>query len=215
MENWDSYDYLCKMDLDGNEEVIDIVPENISVYHFSSSGNGRICIQTIGYDAYTYIDGEFTEILSDDSVINTIISYDGEKIMYTNTENDTFILTIADINGSNKTEYGVGFVRHWHPDNEQVVYSHKGNFFLLDTTTSNTQTLPYAYHWSHDLQRIAYYDETDHLVLMNWDTTGQVVTDWMDKDHRVVWSYDGEYLLSGMNLLDKNGNLIRTLREKE
>ena len=54
-EVYDSYRYLCQMDFQGNEEVVDIIPVSIAKL---SEGNGKICIQTGSYDAYTYIDGE-------------------------------------------------------------------------------------------------------------------------------------------------------------
>ena len=208
------YTYLCKMDIKGNEKVIDIINGTTLIYNISE-GNGRICIQDSRYSAYTYIVGEFKEILTDDWVDDAVISFDGQKVAYTNSENEAFILTISDINGSNKTEYVEGFPSYWHPDNQHVIYSIWGNYHLLDTATSNTQTLPYAYKWSHNEQRIAYYDENDHLVLMNADETGKVVTGWIDSYNRAIWSYDGEYLLSGFNLLDKTGNYIRKLREEE
>ncbi len=211
-EVYETHKYISYMNISGDEYIEEIIPGQIPPDRISE-GNGRLCIQTIGYDAYTYIDGEFKEILIEDRVIHAVVSFDGKKIMYT--ESNADILTISDINGSNKIEHVEGFAKYWHPDNRHVVYSIWGNYYLLDTTTSNTQTIPYAYKWSHDEQRIAYYDETDHLVLMNEDETGKVVTDWIDKDHRVVWSYDGEYLLSDFHLLDKNGNLIRTLRERK
>ena len=209
-----TYTYLCKIDLYGNEEILTIIPPEIqSDYIKISEGNGRICIQTHYYEVYTYVSGEFRKVLEDGH--ETKISFDGEKIAYTKKENDTFTLCISNINGTNVNEFGEYYMSHWHPDNNQIIYTKSYEWVLLDTTTSNTQTLPYGYKWSHDMQRIAYYDETDHLVLMNADETGEVVTNWEDWKHRIEWSYDGEYLLSGMDLLDKNGNLIRTLREKE
>jgi hypothetical protein len=209
---YDRCKYICKMDLYGNEEVIDIVPENISVYHFSCAGNGRICIQTGGYSAYTYIDGKFKEVLSG-RIYAAQISHNGEKIVYEKFENDTYSLCVSDINGMNVTKYGFGTPEHWVPNNTEVVANDRGTYYLLDITTSNTTPLPYAYKWSHDMQKIAYFDgDIKRLIIMDADETNKVITDW---EHGVIWSYDGEYLLSGFHLLDKNGNLIRTLREKE
>ncbi len=210
--SFDTHKYICKMNLNGNEEVVDEV--SISGVRMSE-GNGKICIQTGGYDVYTYIDGELKETLNDVRVEDAVISYDGTKIAYEKELTGSDRICVSDINGSNEIEFYYGYDCYWHPDNNQLVYLIGGEYYLLDTTTSNTQTIPYAYKWSHDEQRIAYYDEADHLVLMNWDESGKVVTDWVDKDRRIEWSYDGEYLLSDFHLLDKNGNLIRTLREDD
>ena len=208
--SYDLYRYLCKMDLYGNEEVIDIINSPTVIYNLSE-GNNKICIQTGKNEVYTYINGNLKKVL-DGQIYEAMISYDGEKIAYEIFENDTYSLCVSDINGQNISKYGFGTPVHWVPNNTEIVANNRGEYYLLDITTSNTSPLPYAYKWSHDLQRIVYYDETDHLVLMNCDETGKVVTDWVDRDHEIVWSYDGEYLLSRMNLLDKNGNYIKTLR---
>ncbi len=212
MESWESYRYLCKTDLCGNEKVLEIIPPEISYSHLSE-GNGKFCIQTHYYEVYTYVSGEFRKVFENGH--ETKISFNGEKIAYTKKENDTFTLCISNVDGTDVNKFGECYMRHWHPSNNQIIYTKNYEWVLLDITTSNTQTLPYGYRWSHDLQRIAYYDEDNHLVLMNEDETGKVVTDWVDRDRRIEWSYDGEYLLSDFHLLDKNGNLIRTLRERD
>ncbi len=204
--SFDTHEYICKMNLNGNEEVVDEV--SISVVRMSE-GNGKICIQTGGYDAYTYIDGEFAQVL--EGVKRSVISFDGENISFTERGSDR--IYVSDVNGENETSYVQGYVEHWHPDNQHVIYNWQGDYYLLDTVTSNTQSIPYRYFWSHDLQKITYFDwDVNKLVIMNADETGKITTDW---DEPAIWSYDGEYLLSGFHLLGKNGNYIRTLRETD
>ncbi len=209
---FDKYRYICKMDLEGNEEVYDIIPEEIAYKHISE-GNGAMCIHTHYYEAYTYASNEFTKLL--ENVYIPVISFNGERIAYGKETGNTTNIHICDFDGANDTGYTAGTPLYWLPDNQQLVYTYGGGLLLMDSSTSNTQVILYEYKWSHDMQRIAYYDDTDHLVLMNWDETGQVVTDWNVWEHKIEWSYDGEYLLSGFHLLDKNGNYIRTLRETD
>ena len=150
-----------------------------------------------------------------DNIYLPVISNDGKKIAYGKEKDNSTHLYVCNFDGTNKIEYVDGAPYYWLPDNQRIVYNNDGNLYTLDTSSSNTEAIPHRYKWSHDLQRIAYYNENDYLVLMNADESNKVVTDWNDWERRVQWSYDGEYLLSGMNLLDKYGNYIRTLRETD
>ncbi len=212
--------YLCEMDINGEDEkFIYQLPESDFNYSYFredsvhlSYGNNTIGICSRANRFFILNYSELINILAD--VDNARISYDGSKIGYDkNNEPETDIICISNNSGANEVEYGYGAFKHWLPDNNQIVYSDKGDYVLLDTTTSNTQSLPFNYHWSHDLQKIAYYDtDIDRLVIMDSDESNKIVTDWNGKVS--CWSYDGQYILSGFNLLDNSGNYIRTLREE-
>ena len=211
--------YLCEMDIKGeNEELICQLPESDFNYSYFrdeyihlSYGNNIIGICSRAHNFFIYEAYEIIHIL--DNVFVAQISFNGEKLLYEKYVGETYTLCISNSEGKNEVEYGFGSPEYWLPDNNRIVYNDKGNYILLDTTTSNTQSIPFNYHWSHDLQKIAYYDtDIDRLVIMDSDESNVVVTNW-DGDIS-CWSYDGQYILSGFNLLDNSGNYIRTLREE-
>ena len=212
--------YLCEMDINGeNEELICQLPEDKFNYSYFregninlSYGNGIIGI-TSPYYFFIYVNNDIEQIL--ENISDALISYNGTKIGYSkNNEPQANIICISDKDGLDEYEYFPGYILAWTPDNNSIVYSIQGEYAVLNITTSNTQPIPFNYHWSHDMQRIAYYDTNiDRLVIMDSDESNKVVTDWNGKIS--CWSYDGEYILSEFNLLDKNGNYIRTLREED
>ena len=101
-EEYESFKYICKMDLNGNEEVIDMVPEGIAISHISE-GDGRLCFQTHYYEVFTYDSGEFRKVFEDGR--GSLLSFNGEKIARNTKINDSYPLVISNFDGSNEVNY--------------------------------------------------------------------------------------------------------------